>query len=148
MAGFIDVLLRGLILVATSLALGGAAWLLFVRRVEPHVKPDDATRRTLRMTATAALTAAVAQAAVMTVALGALATAETGWPVAAYAGTTFAWVAAARVLLGLAVGALALTLARRAAGPAVWAALGTCATVLVALSFSATRSRAWRGGRS
>ena len=74
MAGFIDVLLRGLILVATSLVLGGAAWLLLVRRAEPHVKPDAATRRALRVTAAAALTATVAQAAVMVVTLGALAT--------------------------------------------------------------------------
>src|SRR5438477_589501 len=40
MAGFVDVLLRGLILVLTSVALGGVAWLRFVLRAEPHVKPE------------------------------------------------------------------------------------------------------------
>ncbi|MGH7354127.1 MAG: copper resistance D family protein [Candidatus Rokuibacteriota bacterium] len=134
MAGFIDVLLRGLILVATSVTLGGAAWLLLVRRVEPHLKPDRATRRALRLAAAGALTAAVAQAAVMAVAAGALAAPETGWPIVAYAATTFARVAALRVLLGLVLGALALALARRPAGAAAWAALGAGAVGLVALS--------------
>src|SRR3972149_2397962 len=48
MAGFFDVLLRGLTLVLASLALGGVAWTLLVLRAEPHAKPDAATRRALR----------------------------------------------------------------------------------------------------
>jgi putative copper resistance protein D len=134
MAGFADVLLRGLVLVAIGLVLGGVAWLRLVRGVEPHAKPDGATRRALRLAAAGALTTAAAQATSAVVAVGALATPERGWPIGDYAETTVAPVAAARVVLGLAVGALALALARRPAGPAPWAALAGGAVLLVALS--------------
>ena len=53
MAGFVDVLLRGLILVLASVALGGVAWLRFVLRAEPHVKPDGPTVLALRAVAVA-----------------------------------------------------------------------------------------------
>src|SRR5205814_1388214 len=65
MAGFVDVLLRGLILVLTSVALGGVAWLRFVLRAEPHVKPEARTALALRTIAAAATGAALAQAAVV-----------------------------------------------------------------------------------
>src|SRR2546430_55974 len=73
MAGFVDVLLRGLILVLTSVALGGVAWLRFVLRAEPHVKPDAPTALALRTLAAAATGAALAQAAVVLVGLTAVA---------------------------------------------------------------------------
>src|SRR2546428_399811 len=64
MAGFVDVLLLGLILVLTSVALGGVAWLRFVLRAAPHGKPDAPTALALRPLAAAATGAALAQAAV------------------------------------------------------------------------------------
>ena len=54
MAGFLDVLLRGLILVFASLVLGGVAWTRLVLRAEPHVKPSPATTLALRGVAVAA----------------------------------------------------------------------------------------------
>ena len=42
MAGFFDVLLRGLTLAFASVALGGVAWTLLVLGAEAHVKPDAA----------------------------------------------------------------------------------------------------------
>src|SRR2546430_16860258 len=62
MAGFVDVVLRGLILVLTSVALGGVAWLRFVLRAEPHVKPDAPTALALRTMAAAGAGAALAPA--------------------------------------------------------------------------------------
>src|SRR6267143_304328 len=65
MAGFVDVLLRGLILVLTSVALGGVAWVRLVLRAEPHVKPDAPTALALRAIAAAGAGAALAQATVL-----------------------------------------------------------------------------------
>ena len=134
MAGFVDVLLRGLILVLTSVALGGVAWLRFVLRAEPHVKPDAPTALALRTIAAAAAGAALAQAAVVLVGLTAVADVHGAWPLAAFFETTFALTATARVVLAAAVAALAFTLARRAAPRLPWTALTVTATLLVASS--------------
>src|SRR5438445_40316 len=134
MAGFVDVLLRGLILVLTSVALGGVAWLRFVLRAEPHVKPDAPTALALRTLAAAATGAALAQAAVVLVGLTAVADAHGGWPLAAFYETTFALTATARVILAVAVAALALRLAHHAAPRLAWTALTLTATLLVASS--------------
>src|SRR5258708_27583179 len=134
MAGFVDVLLRGLILVLTSVALGGVAWRGFVLRAEPHVKPDAPTALALRTIAAAATGAAPAQAAVVLVGLTAVADAPGGWPLAAFFETTFALTATARVVMAAAVAALAFTLARRAVPRLAWTALTVTATLLVASS--------------
>src|SRR6267143_4719099 len=134
MAGFVDVLLRGLILVLTSVALGGVGWLRFVLRAEPHVKPDAPTALALRTIAAAAMGAALAQAAVVLVGLTAVADAHGAWPLAAFFETTFALAATARVVLAAAVAALAFPLARRAAPRLAWTALTVAATLLVASS--------------
>src|ERR671932_1562965 len=134
MAGFVDVVLRGLILVLASVALGGVAWLSFVLRAEPHVKPDAPTALALRAIGVSAVGAAVAQAAILLVGLGALADAHGVWPLRAFFDTTFALTAIGRVVLGAAVAVLALTMTRRAASPGVWAALAMTAALLVASS--------------
>jgi putative copper resistance protein D len=147
MAGFVDVVLRGLILVLTSVALGGVAWLRFVLRAEPHVKPDAPTALALRTIGVAAAGVAVAQAAIVLVSLGALADAHGTWPVGAFFDTTFALTAIGRVVLAAAVAVLALTMTRRAASGRVWAALAVTAALLVASSAVASHAVArveWR----
>jgi putative copper resistance protein D len=134
MAGFVDVLLRGLALVCASLALGGVAWTRLVLRAEPHAKPDAATGLALRVVAVAAAGVALTQVALMAVALTALAESHGGWPVARYFETAFARVAVVRSALGLGVALLAWTLARRPAGPLAWRVLVAAATALVAAS--------------
>jgi putative copper resistance protein D len=57
-----------------------------------------------------------------------------GWPLGAFFATTFARAGGLRVVLALAVVASALTLARRAAGPVAWNALGGLALALVVTS--------------
>src|SRR5687768_4236329 len=106
MSGFLDVLLRGAILVLTSLALGGVVWTRLVLRAEPHVKPSSSTRLALRMVAVSALAAAGAQACTLLVALGELA-GPAGWPVAELTATTFGRAAVVRIGLAVAVGVLA-----------------------------------------
>src|ERR671936_844295 len=134
MAGFVDVVLRGLILVLTSVALGGVAWLRFVLRAEPHVKPDAPTALALRTIMAAATAAALAQAAIVLVGLGALADAHGTWPLAAFFDTTFALTAISRIALAAGVATLALRMTRRAVSGRVWAALAVTATLLVASS--------------
>jgi copper resistance protein D len=133
MAGFLDVLLRGAILVLTSCVLGGVVWTRLVLRAEPHAKPAPAVSLALRVVALAAAGAAAAQACTLLVALSEVG-GPGGWPVGAFLGTTFAWAALLRVALAVVIGALALTLARRAAGPPAWHALGGLALSLVLTS--------------
>jgi copper resistance protein D len=133
MAGFLDVLLRGAILVLTSLALGGVVWTRLVLRAEPHVTPSPSTRLALRMVAVSALAAAGAQACTLFVALGELA-GPAGWPVAELTATTFGRAAVVRIGLAVAVGALAWRLAQQPAGPGAWRGLGVLALALVAAS--------------
>jgi putative copper resistance protein D len=134
MAGFVDVLLRGLILVLTSVVLGGVAWLRFVLRAEAHVKPDAPTALALRAIAAAAMGTAAAQTAVVLVGLAAVADAHGVWPLREFFRTTFALTAAVRVMLAATIGVLAVVMARRAVSGRVWAALAATATLLVAAS--------------
>jgi copper resistance protein D len=130
MAGFLDVLLRGAILVLAALVLGGVVWSRVILRAHPGVAPAGALALALRLVAIAAGLTALAQTATLLVALTELRTAA-GWPLAAFLETTFARVALVRIALSLGVGFLAQRLSRRAAGPLAWHALGLGALVLV-----------------
>jgi copper resistance protein D len=133
MAGFLDVLLRGLILVLASLALGGVVWVQLVLRVRPGAAPGPAAALALRVVAAAAGLTALAQSATLLVALVEVRDSG-GWPLAAFAQTTFALTALTRMALGLAVGLLALRLSRRAASAVVGWGLTVAAFALVAAS--------------
>ncbi|HEX6212704.1 MAG TPA: CopD family protein [Methylomirabilota bacterium] len=133
MTGFVDVVLRGAILVLASLVLGGVVWARLIVRAGPGVVPAAPTRLALGVVAAAGGLLALAQTATLLVALTALRTAE-DWPLAALLATTFARGALVRIGLGLAVAFLALRLARRRAGPLAWHALGAGAVVLVVSS--------------
>ncbi|MBI2215747.1 MAG: CopD family protein [Candidatus Rokubacteria bacterium] len=134
MAGFLDVVLRGLLLALASIAAGGVAWLGLVLRAGPGVKPDDATRRSLHVVALAAALAAAVQLAVALVALGGLADAVGGWPAGLFLDTMFARAASVRVVLAVAVAVIAALVARRGAGGVAWLALGVTSGALVASS--------------
>ena len=133
MAGFVDVLLRGVILVLAGLVLGGVVWARLVLRAAPSVAPAPATGLALRAVASAAAVAALAQLSTVLVALGELHGPE-GWPVATLSETTFARAALVRVGLAVAIVILALRLSRHAAGPVAWHALGAGGLALVATS--------------
>jgi putative copper resistance protein D len=133
MAGFLDVLLRGAILVLASLVLGGVVWTRFVLRAAPGVPPAPAVVLALRVVAAAAAAAALAQVATLVVALNELRDAA-GWPVATFVGTTFGGAALVRVGLALVVGYLAVYLAHGPAGRSAWRAFELGALALVATS--------------
>jgi putative copper resistance protein D len=133
MAGFLDVLLRGAILVLTSLVLGGVVWARLVLRARPGTTPAAPVALALRMVGAAAALAALAQLATLGVALGELGPGH-GWPVATFLTTTFARTALVRVALAGSIAVLALRLSGRAAGPGAWRALLACALALVGAS--------------
>jgi copper resistance protein D len=132
MAGFLDVLLRGAILVLASLVLGGVVWMRVVLRTVPGASPSPAVALALRAVAVGAWLLSAAQIATMLVALAELRVER--WPVAEFFATTFGVAALARVALGLAVGVLALRMARGTPGPLAWSALTAGAFALVAAS--------------
>jgi copper resistance protein D len=133
MAQFVDVLLRGLLLVFASLAVGGVAWTLFVLRPALDAKPEGPTRLALRAGALGAVLAAAAQVAVAGLVLGDLSRHAGRVLLGPYLDTAFARAALVRVALALALAALAVRLASRPGGRGAWTALG-----LVAVAFGAT----------
>jgi len=149
MTQFLDVLLRGLLLVLVSVACGGVAWTVAVVRASPRTKPDGATRLALRATALAAALGAVAQIAVGLLVLVELLRHAGGPPLAAYLETGFARAVLTRAALGILVAVLAARLATRPGRPATWIALGTAAVAFVvagaAVSHAASRvgDRTW-----
>ena len=148
MAGFFDVLLRGLTLAFASVALGGVAWTLLVLGAEAHVKPDAALRRALRTIAVGAAGAALAQTAVLLVALGELARLGGSWPVGPFAQTLFARAGSVRVAIGVALAIVALRLATHPAGRAGWLALATLALGLCGSSAVLSHAVARMGDRA
>ncbi len=142
MAGFIDVLLRGLLLVFVSLAVGGLTWLGVVLRVEPDTKPDATAVTALRLVALAAALAALAQTAVGLLVLADLAVKGSGVPLGPYLATTFARVAVARVVLALALAAVALRLSRGPGGAGLWGVLAALGLGLVAASAALSHAAA------
>ena len=133
MAGFIDVVLRGMLLGLTSIALGGVGWLLLVLRSGPGVKPDPFTARALRVVALAAGLAAMAQAAILGVAFEAVSHVTRG-SAGPFLETTFATVSVVRIVLAAVVATTAVRLARSPGGRWAWTVLAGSALTLVASS--------------
>ena len=133
MSGFVDVVLRGAILVLASLVLGGVVWARLILGAAARVAPAPPTAMALRVVAVAAGLVALAQSATMLVALAELRGAGS-WPLVDFFQTTFALTALARVVLATSVGALALRLSRRAAGLGAWRALSVGAGLVVVSS--------------
>jgi putative copper resistance protein D len=134
MAGFVDVLLRGLLLALTSVVLGGVAWVVAVLGAGPGVKPDAASSRALGLVAGAAAMAVVTQGALVLVALSSLADGTGAWPLAAFVETTFARAALGRAGVAIVVAVTAARLARRPAGRGGWTVLIGASATLVASS--------------
>src|SRR5262249_20749274 len=142
MAQFVDVLLRGLLLVSASVAAGGVAWALVVLRASIHAKPDAPTRLALRATALAAVVAAAAQGAVVALVLGDVSRHAAGVPVASFLATGFARAALGRVALALVVARAAARLADRPGGPLAWATLSAATVAFVGSAASLSHAAA------
>lgn len=134
MAGFVDVLLRGLLVALVSLALGGVAWVRLVLRTRPGTAPGGGTALALRVVAWAGGLAAAVQATVVGGVLVDLASRTGAWPLAELGDTAFARAGAARIGLAAAAGILAWRLAHRPGGQAAWAGLAGATLGLAAMS--------------
>jgi len=116
-AGFLDVLLRGLILVAQATAVGGVAFVLIALRasatrpgLDPPVLP-----RSLALIAAGAAVLAAGQALALAIELFVLLH-DAAWPLRAALGTLYVQVSLLRVVAGAALAICAVGLRRR--GPA------------------------------
>jgi putative copper resistance protein D len=134
MAGFVDVLLRGVLLVGAAVALGGVVFARAVLGAGPGTKPDASVQRALRLTALGALALAAAQLSLLGVSLATLLPSVGSGAAGSFAQTSFAVTSAIRVALGLAAAGLAWRVARRPAGRAAWGALTAAAVLAVAAS--------------
>ena len=137
MAGFVDVVLRGLALCGQAVAIGGVLYVLLVLRPAVGAQPSLAPLlgRSLAFSAVGAAVVSVAQLLSLAVGLGALG-GDDGWPVRDLLATTYVQAAAVRVLAaaGLVVGALRL---RRAAGT------GRGSVVLLGAALTLVASAPW-----
>ncbi len=134
MAGFADVLLRGIGLFGAGLTLGGVVFSWLVLDAGPGTKPAGPVSRALGLAALGAGLTATAQLSILLVSLGALATGSDGWPLGPYFGTAFAGASLARLGLATGAGLLAARLARRPGGRMWWTFLGVAALSLVGSS--------------
>jgi len=136
-AGFVDVMLRGLVLCGQAVAVGGVLFALLVVRPAVAARPALAPllRQSLAISALGAAVVGGMQLLSLAVQGGSLAGSD-GWPVRELLATTYVRVAATRVLacVGLVVGCLYV---RRATG------IGRGWLVLVGLVLSLVTSSAW-----
>ncbi|HSE03389.1 MAG TPA: CopD family protein [Methylomirabilota bacterium] len=122
MFAVLDILLRGLILAAQAIAVGGVCFLLLAAR-------GTQAPRSLPLIAVAALTLAIGQALSLGNELFVLLH-EAAWPLLAALGTLYVQVSAVRIVAGLALAACALRL-HHAAGPSrLWPATVALAAVI------------------
>ncbi|MCA1851169.1 MAG: hypothetical protein LC647_01885 [Beggiatoa sp.] len=131
LAGFLDVLLRGISLIAFATAVGGVAYVLFtLRPFQEWTAPlAGFVQRALRLIAGAAFTLAGAKALVLFVLHPWTLADEAGrWPLAALLATDYARTGLITIALSLCLGALGRTLMPRPRSRPLWT--GAVALVL------------------
>jgi putative copper resistance protein D len=148
LTGFIDVLLRGLILCGQAIALGGVAFALAVLAPAARVRPGLAPlrERTFVLIALGAATIILAQGIALVVQLGALAE-EGAWPTAAASQTSFFRIGIARMLMSLGVMTGVFWRRREPGRPRGPATIGVCALALGVLSAGTSHAAARLEGR-
>ncbi len=131
MVGFLDILLRGLILSAQAVVMGGVFFVLFVLRASgprPGLDPA-ALPRSLGLLAVGAVTLALGQALALGIELYVLLH-DAAWPVLASLGTLYVQVSIVRIAVGAALAVCAWRL-RHGGGPrGLWPVLVLLAAVL------------------
>jgi putative copper resistance protein D len=138
LAGFLDVLLRGLGLIALSAAVGGVAYALVVLRAlsTRAAASPEALARVGGLMALGALLLALSRAVVLFVLHPwVLADADGRWPVTDFVATAFGRASLVGIALALVLAAMAARLRRRPAARADW--MGAAAIALLVLANSA-----------
>ena len=146
MAGFVDVLLRGLALCGQALAVGGVCFALLLLRPASSEDPAERRRlvRSLVLTAVGAIVVAGAQALTQTIQLSVLGDARTGWPFPEVAATSYFRASLARIAACAGIVAGCAALARRPDRTGWWIALGGFTVLLGTASASlSSRATAW-----
>ena len=147
MAGFVDVLLRGLALCGQAVAIGGVLFAMLLLR--PTLQEGGPARsrlkRSLALTAIGASVVAGAQMLSLVVQISVLGDAAGGWPIAAVAGTSFFRAGLVRILAcaGLVAGCAALS---KRPGPLRWWIALAGLTVLLGAGSAWTSHAAGRLG--
>jgi copper resistance protein D len=137
LAGFLDVLLRGLGLIALCAGVGGVAYALVVlRAMSTRVPPAPGPlARAGGLITLGALLLALSRAAVLFVLHPwVLADADGRWPVREFIGTEYGRASLVGIALALALAALAARLRRRPVARAGWAAAAAVALLVLANS--------------
>lgn len=139
---YVDVLLRGAILAAQALAVGGVAFALLVlgqaARTDPVLRP--LLPPTLRVSAWAAIGVAVGQCFSLFVLIGSLSDAQ-GWPAEEVLGISFGRASVVHLLGCLGLAAACWMIARRPTSAAAWVgALGCAAAVIGAAAYTSHAS--------
>ena len=118
MAGFIDVLLRGLALCGQAAAIGGVIFALLVLKPAARQRPELSAllRRLLMLVAAGAVAVTAGQLLALTVQQVVLAGGQ-GWPIGLVLGTGYFQASALRVLICVALVVGALRLKRRPDAP-------------------------------
>jgi putative copper resistance protein D len=138
LAGFLDVLLRGLGLIALSAAVGGVAYALVVLRAlsTRAAAGPEALGRVAGLVALGALLLALSRAVVLFVLHPwVLADADGRWPVTDFVATAFGRASLVGIALALVLAVMAARLRRRPAARADW--IGAAAIALLVLANSA-----------
>jgi putative copper resistance protein D len=138
LAGFLDVLLRGLGLIALSAAVGGVAYALVVLRAlsTRAAAGPEALSRVAGLVALGALLLALSRAVVLFVLHPwVLADADGRWPVTDFVATAFGRASLVGIALALVLAVMAARLRRRPAARADW--IGAAAIALLVLANSA-----------
>ena len=144
MAGFIDVLLRGLALCGQAAAIGGVLFALLVLKPALRQRPElsPLLGRLLILVAAGAVTVTAGQLLALTVQQIVLANGH-AWPIRDVLGTAYFQASALRVLICVALVAAALRLRRRPDAPGWWPAMvaltGALAATAAAISHAAAR---------
>ena len=143
MAGFVDVLLRGLALCGQAAAIGGVCFALLVLRSAARQRPELGALlgRVLALVAAGAAVVAVGQLLALGVQQVALA-GDQPWPLSEVLRTAYVQASALRILTCLALGAGALALRRRPESRLGWAALVGLTIVLAATAAAISHAAA------
>ncbi len=133
LAGFLDVLLRGLGSVGLSAAVGGVIFALAVLRPfgAPTPLGQAALRRSLRTVSVGAAVLALTQAALLFIIHPWALADASGWPLGEFLATDFGRAGLIRVALGLALMAAALWLVERHRSRVRWGATLSLAALLM-----------------
>ena len=149
MAGFVDVLLRGLALCGQAAAIGGVLFALLVLKPAARRRPElsPLVGRLLMLVAAGAVTVTAGQLLALTVQQVVLAGGK-AWPIREVLGTAYFQASALRVLTCIALVVGALRLRRRPDAPGWWPAMValTVALAATAAGISHAAARLEHGG--